>query len=64
MTTIGEHKCKQKDVNNENKEMLTIKSELKMLTESPICVIHNDLRGYTSPVKNGSRIGSRRITGD
>ena len=49
--TIGEHKCKQKDANNNNKEMLTIKSELKMLTSKSICVIHNDLRGYTSPVK-------------
>ena len=39
------------NVNNKNKEMLTIKSELKMLTESPIFVIHNDLRGYTS--RNG-----------
>ena len=35
---IGEHKCKQKDLNNENKEMLTITSELKMLTEkSHLC---------------------------
>ena len=31
--------------------MLTIKSELKMLTEGPIYVIHNDLQSYTSPVK-------------
>ena len=30
--TIGEHKCKQKSVNNKNKEMLTIRSKLKMLT--------------------------------
>ena len=30
--------------------MLTIKSELKMLTEKSIYVIHNDLPGYTSPV--------------
>ena len=52
MNTVGEHKCKQKDVNNENKEMLTIKSEPKILTEKPIYVIHNDLPGYTSPVKN------------
>ena len=30
--------------------MLTIKSEPKMLTAKSIYVIHNDLRGYTSPV--------------
>ena len=36
--------------------MLTIKSELKMLTEKSIYVIHNDLRGYTSPVKKGDLI--------
>ena len=36
--------------------MLTIKSELKMLTEKSSYVIHNDLRGYTSPVKNGLNI--------
>ena len=51
VNTIGEHKCKQKDVNNKNKEMLTMNSELKMLTGSPIYAIHNDSRGYTSPVK-------------
>ena len=32
--------------------MLTIKSELKMLTEKSYHVILNDLRGYTSPVNN------------
>ena len=54
LNTIGEPKCKQKDVNSENKEILTIKSELKMLTEkSHLYVIHSDLGGYTSPVKNG-----------
>ena len=36
--TIVEHKCKQKDVNNNNKEMLTIKSEPKLLTsKSYLC---------------------------
>ena len=41
VNTIGEHKCKQREqinVNNKNKEMLTIKSEPKMLTEkSHLC---------------------------
>ena len=38
VNTIGGYYCKQKAVNNENKEMLTIKSKLKMLTEkSDLC---------------------------
>ena len=61
--TISDHRCKKKGVNNKNKGVLTIRNELKMVTTRPHYVIHNDLRGYTFPVKKCSNFDVCSETG-
>ena len=58
---ISQHKCKQKDVKNNNKEMLTIRTRNVNIKKRVLnansevlseYVIHNDLRGYSKKLKS------------